>query len=517
MVYPDFLEESMMVEPFEIDSGETIYVGQDLNDGFNKVVCCVIRDESLYVINTMSVPNIGDVPTILRNTYPTQAIFYFPDSAGQSRTIMNAYINELRINNIQLRMGNINPNIVERVFIINKLFKLARLFLFKGCESLAIALKTRCYDKIGKPEKGKDENSPDHFCLIGDTKIMTNKGEKKIKDIKINDFVLTRKGFRKVIDSQCTGIKEVFEYNLNGHKIIATSDHKILTKEDKKEISLLTRKDICCTISNWRLFICNKLFSMESFLEGILNQKDEQIAYIIKQMGLAVKKGSDIYIKKYGKGNTGKYLKDFVFTIKTEIRLIMRLKILLLWKGNYIIVNILKNIIKNIQKLSKRILIKQEWKQLNGIKAMKVENGIENMLKKILQLMKKLMLNVNVVAKNLKVNISPNFALENVSQNIEEIPISIMKQGNVNIAEENSLLINTLKQHIAQRVVEENITGKQKGFQLVYNLTIEDEHEYYANGILVSNCDSLEYVVFRVVNSILEFIEFMRTVGRKSA
>lgn len=164
MVYPDFLEESMVVEPFEIDSGESIYVGQDINDFFNKVVCCIIRDNKLYVIKTLSVSNIGDVPTILRNTFPTQAIFYFPDSGGQSKTIINAYMNELRINNIQLRMGTINPNIIERIFIVNKLFKIGRLLLFKGCEDLAVALKTRCFDKLGKPEKGKESTSPDHYC-----------------------------------------------------------------------------------------------------------------------------------------------------------------------------------------------------------------------------------------------------------------------------------------------------------------------------------------------------------------
>ena len=29
----------------------------------------------------------------------------------------------------------------------------------------------------------------------------------------------------------------------------------------------------------------------------------------------------------------------------------------------------------------------------------------------------------------------------------------------------------------------------------VYNITVEDEHEYFANGILVSNCDSIRYAI----------------------
>jgi hypothetical protein len=164
MVYPDFIEEEMVIEPFDISDGESIFVGQDINDFFNKVVCCIIKNNNIFIIKTMSVPNIGNVPAILRNTFPTQAIFYFPDVGGQSKTIINAYLNEFRIHNIQLRMGTSNPNIVERVFIMNKLFKTSRLFLFKICTDLAVALKTRCFDKLGKPAKGKDENAPDHYC-----------------------------------------------------------------------------------------------------------------------------------------------------------------------------------------------------------------------------------------------------------------------------------------------------------------------------------------------------------------
>ena len=33
----------------------------------------------------------------------------------------------------------------------------------------------------------------------------------------------------------------------------------------------------------------------------------------------------------------------------------------------------------------------------------------------------------------------------------------------------------------------------------VFNLTVEGEHEYYANGILVSNCDALRYLLFQLV------------------
>jgi hypothetical protein len=46
------------------------------------------------------------------------------------------------------------------------LFRLGLLKMFECPETheLSEALKTRQYDDSGKPEKGKGEKSPDHFC-----------------------------------------------------------------------------------------------------------------------------------------------------------------------------------------------------------------------------------------------------------------------------------------------------------------------------------------------------------------
>lgn len=41
----------------------------------------------------------------------------------------------------------------------------------------------------------------------------------------------------------------------------------------------------------------------------------------------------------------------------------------------------------------------------------------------------------------------------------------------------------------------------------VYNLNVEGEHEYFANGILVSNCDAMDYVTFRLVADHEEFMD----------
>ena len=46
-------------------------------------------------------------------------------------------------------------------------------------------------------------------CFKGDTLIMTSEGEKPIKDVKVGDYVLTRKGYRKVVRNLYNGYKKV--------------------------------------------------------------------------------------------------------------------------------------------------------------------------------------------------------------------------------------------------------------------------------------------------------------------
>lgn len=44
------------------------------------------------------------------------------------------------------------------------------------------------------------------------------------------------------------------------------------------------------------------------------------------------------------------------------------------------------------------------------------------------------------------------------------------------------------------------LTVRATGTAPVYNLTVAGVHEYYANGVLVSNCDSLRYIVGYIRN-----------------
>jgi hypothetical protein len=100
----------------------------------------------------------------MRSDYPQNQILWFPDCAGKE--IIKGYKQEIIDNGIECRLGTSNPRIIDRVFYINKLFKLGKLKVFatKENDMLIEALKVRAYNELGQPEKGKGEDAPDHIC-----------------------------------------------------------------------------------------------------------------------------------------------------------------------------------------------------------------------------------------------------------------------------------------------------------------------------------------------------------------
>lgn len=86
-------------------------------------------------------------------------------------------------------------------------------------------------------------------CWVGDTLISTNKGLKKIKDIEINDLVLTHTGnYEPVVNTISYNNNEEL-YDINGE--ICTKNHEIYVtlKENVNLINETNYKDFCFFIS----------------------------------------------------------------------------------------------------------------------------------------------------------------------------------------------------------------------------------------------------------------------------
>lgn len=303
--------------------------------------------------------------------------------------------------------------------------------------------------KEDKPTQDKPIKDFDH-CLVGDNLVTTSTGDKKIKDVVRGDLVLTRGGYNMVLKSALTLQKQVI-YRLflsNGRVLDATGGHPIYVK-DKGFTSLdsLGYAYILEDVNN-NLWHPKKYDIRESHSEDTRNQLDNPIVDTTGQTEHTYLKESNTYIEKFGKTTMEKYLRGMSYTIK----------IITLITTTYLTLNasLIKNMVNAIIGVgAESTCLKSENSQRCGMGAKKVANGI-----------------VNMVRGHGKI---AGETLENVLCAVKATPTILRNPDTV-------LVI------ARQRLLER---------EDVYDLTIQGEHEFYANGVLVHNSmDAIGYALW---------------------
>jgi PBSX family phage terminase large subunit len=97
-----------------------------------------------------------------------------------------------------------------------------------------------------KKPKNKDGIEIMGHCFAAGTDVLTINGQIPIEDIKVNDLVLTRQGYKKVLWSGCTGNRVVFKYDFGFTQLECTNDHLFWTQKGFKKISSLIGINILC-------------------------------------------------------------------------------------------------------------------------------------------------------------------------------------------------------------------------------------------------------------------------------
>jgi len=314
-----------------------------------------------------------------------------------------------------------------------------------------------------KSKDGKNVNVPiDAFnhCFVGSTLIETISGSKRIDQIKEGDIVFTSNGLNKVLKAFNNGIKETIELSLQFDTFLlslqCTEDHKIKTTEGWIKAKNLTEKHIVYT----------------------------------KEKNIIAEEQSDC-IELFGNIITEKYQMDSIYTTSTKTHQITELKICKWLKEENIFQLTSKyftqSILNSLLSKSKRIKISA----VLGMRLQRVLSNIENKLLKVdLEILRTEKENAMFAKNNSQHNtIYKGFAQTIVKANLEGYQELITKKESVKIAELNLKSINIQEQKIvAVRVVK-------KGSEKVYDLMIENEHEYFANGLLVHNCiDPMRYI-----------------------
>jgi len=289
--------------------------------------------------------------------------------------------------------------------------------------------------KIHHSERGHDD-----LCFIAGTRVLTDKGQINIEELKIGDKVMTRKGYRKIVATGSRKSEVITRFGITG-----TPDHPFITKKGIKKFMNVSVLDL--------LYVWNEkqLSIMERNIIDTQTVKEDIYEYIIGDIQVG-KNPLKHCIEIYGKKQTEKYLKDMLFITKTEIHLITILKIFKLCLKENINLNIVPT--KKERKMLERTYENMHnRKRKNGINQRKGVNGINNIIRKVCVMLRNISIHVKNVIKSTKV------------------------QGKQKL---NSVQINVNKE-----------TGGEIMKRNVYNITVEGENEYFANNILVHNCDAL--------------------------
>ena len=135
-----------------------------------------------------------------------------------------------------------------------------------------------------------------------------------------------------------------------------------------------------------------------------------------------------------------------------------------------------------------------------GISQKREESGTVSMVLKHISRSLLLTGNAAIAAQYLKPkHIIKSFAPINVNHKPEGIQRLMTCKGSVNIVDQGSSVINTQHGDFAQGHVITSIKKEFDSVDMVYDLTVAQCHEFFANGVLVHNSlDAIRYGVTHI-------------------
>lgn len=322
-------------------------------------------------------------------------------------------------------------------------------------------------------------------CFTGDTLIKTERGDINIKDVAVGDKVLTRQGYRRVLNRFDNGIKPVIkkqiEFDFGYKEISATFEHNFNVNGKWKQFGKLENQDNLCLLSN-------------STDTNTVDTQKENIQTTISENGAVGKtqkaKGYTMLFISFLKEI---FLMGFIFTTKITTLLIT---IPIIWLA-LLLVNTVKLImfLRRTCSLTSRNKIDKKTGTLK--KTGKTEGPL---LQKDCLTMKECVSNAQHSSK--QQTRTKDFVQKNATINGNILPKLIRLKCNAKLAIQNlwaTSILNPKRAVINAHMSYQQITGLKTSaprLERVYDLHIEGVHEYFANGILVHNCDPTALVKF---------------------
>lgn len=307
----------------------------------------------------------------------------------------------------------------------------------------------------------------DHYCFDGETPILTKTGYRSIKEIKIGEYVLTRKGYKKVLLSGLTKEKAAVVEAIftDGTKLICTPEHPFWV-EGKGMTALrdCNCHDILLSCGNSKE---SKSSSTESRTGVIQNQNDEVTGSITRQVPDAF---PDVFTKQSGLIRMERFQKDLLSTMST----------ITLSTTKYPILNVSHQ--DSINRIISRRGGKKQTTEINKslVSADKLQSERPLSKSGLKQVQGRNYSNKTLNSSELGYRFPALSVGKKVSQRASMVENSVHRD-----APHDGMHENGVKNIQPIGLVTVNHLSDKRP---VYNLHIEDEHEYFANGVLVSNC-----------------------------
>lgn len=343
-----------------------------------------------------------------------------------------------------------------------------------------------------------------YSCFEENTKIITEYGELKIKDIKEGIRVWTTKGWKKVKHVFNNGKRDCIKVTVGNKEILCTPEHRFIDCFNNE----IQAKDLTKTTSlvkldtkRWQKWL-NTNGKLEKNLKLLTSMVSDTIDTLIQNLMVndvtipapmrIKRKVIQLCTEIYGDMSIMlRFQKATTYTIKTETTLTTILKTLSLLQEETMLKSTGKcNQKKNASKLLK-LLKKLRRGTKNFTKTLTTEKLCQKEQKRLLQnevsharvlsvrdslfLMLRML---NTVARNVR-----NLAETGLQQKDEKLTT---KKDNVLSVEKSSCVTDITKLHKPAHLTAK--TSNVVGQYTVYDLEVEDVHEYFAEGVRVHNC-----------------------------
>lgn len=330
-----------------------------------------------------------------------------------------------------------------------------------------------------------------NHCIAEGELITCKRGFIPIENIIVGDEVLTRNGFRKVIFAgQTDADRHVVRLWTSVGEVVCTPDHEVWTKKGFVRADTLRYDDEIIGDSSWQNQNQNMLFGTVENIGDIQKAKEFQIENILNRVDQTL-----IYIEMFGSFIKEEFKKVMKFIISMKIHPTMILK-----TSN---VSLMQSTWQNMsfQKSDdydqKYIWEKSDILQKSGINQKKDGRSTVKLVQCLINLLFQLKRSVKNVKnsfyqKNSEMLIvSARMPVKQPGDETQEL--MILKWNAFNV-KKYSQKINMRKLKLVQgRVLTVTDAGVAKR---VFDLTVEQDHEFFVGGVLVSNCiDALRYSI----------------------